>query len=535
MATTKQIDELNRAAALNNGDILAVAQADKDEAQGVPVSMLAQKVADLNTQGALTELALATSIGKNLLAQRLNEKGVECAPTDTLVSMADKVNNLIIDGQSTNVITPVIVSTTTAGVTTNACMQYVGAKPSELGSLVVLDQSTNTIRLVPNGAYSSISDALLNAVASLDVPPNTNRLRALGISQNEKYVITDIDTNKINIYEVNAAAGTLTLKHEITTKNDVFASTRADYDYYLQYLTVSNDGDRYAFWTPSHEVVIGSVSKDKELKTTSVNNYGQEQIFFLEGTKYVGILFRRHYDYGPSGYVKIEYDFDKETIHLFQVNGATNELAYFEPRTQKIIVEEIIANTNLPYRNAADYRITIRSSDDYSVLFDEKVQIVVPLYAISSYYSKNYKAEGTYYQVAFNEAEDTFSFISPVYGPLLDYNRKNNTFVVHKKIVLMDPHSEAGAVIFYKNGTALKIKKNISGLNTIYPYGIQLGSTSSTVYEWTNKEYYIGSIRINANNGNMGIFTMLVADPASTKALVETGVLDVNTPKMEIK
>lgn len=534
MANAKTYNELNQTSAVNTSDKVALAQENQTELVTTTVADLANAVGELNQAGALAELALATSIGKNLLAQRLNEKGVECAPTDTLVEMADKVNNLVIDGQSTNVITPVIVSATTAGVTTNACMQYVGAKPNELGSLVVLDQGTNTIRLVPNGAYSSISDALLNAVASLDVPPNTNRLRALGISQNEKYVITDIDTNKINIYEVNAAAGTLTLKHEITTKNAVFASTRADYAYYLQYLTVSNDGDRYAFWTPSREVVVGSVSKDKELKTTSVNNYGQEQIFFLEGTKYVGILFRRHYEYEPSGYVKIEYDFDKETIHLFQVNGATNKLAYFEPRTQKIIVEEIIANTNLPYRNAADYRITIRSSDDYSVLFDEKVQIVVPLYAITNYYSKNYKAEGTYYQVAFNEAEDTFSFISPVYGPLLDYNRKNNTFVVHKKIVLMDPHNEAGAVIFYKNGTALKIKKDISELNTIYPYGIQLGSTSSTVYEWTNKEYYIGSIRINANNGNVGIFTMLVADPASTKALVETGMLDVETPSVEI-
>lgn len=538
MATTKQIDELNRAAALNNGDILAVAQADKDEAQGVPVATLAQKVADLNTQGALTELALATSVGKNLLAQRLNEKGVECAPTDTLVSMADKVNSLVIDGQKTNVISPVITSLTDKGNTNRAiCMQYVGTKENELGSLVILDQTTNTINLVPNGAYASLDAAIASAVVSLDVPANTGRWRTLAISQNEKYVITDIDTNRLNVYEVNAQAGTLTLKHEITTKNAVFAATRTDYTDYNQYLTVSNDGDRYAFWSSSNKVAIGSITQDKELLTDSLNNgVGQFPIFFLEGTNFVTVL--RPYSsssFGSiKGYGKIEYNFEKDTINIYDISSALGSSHYFEPRTQTIIKEEIIVDTSLPYRNAGVHKITIYSPVDLSVLFSGNIRILVPLYAISGKYSKAYGAEGMFFQVLCDNTNNAFSFISPIYGKILDYNKNNSTFVVHNRVSFMSLLDYNGAIISYKDGVALQVYSARGNNYITNAYGNNLGSHYSATCQWTDKDYYIGSIR-TTSDGKIGVFTMQCADADSMNALIDSGLLNTETTAVEIK
>ena len=56
------------------------------------MSDLASAIGELNQTGALAELQLATSIGKNLIAQRLNEKGVEnITPKSTLIEMADSI------------------------------------------------------------------------------------------------------------------------------------------------------------------------------------------------------------------------------------------------------------------------------------------------------------------------------------------------------------------------------------------------------------------------------------------------------------
>lgn len=534
----KQYNDLNSTKVVNSADKVALAQENQTELVTTTVGDLANAVGELNQAGALAELSLATSIGKNLLAQRLNEKGVECAPTDTLVSMADKVNNLVIDGQKTNVISPVITSLTDNGSTNREiCMQYVGTKENELGSLVILDQTTNTINLVPNGAYASLDAAIASAVVRLDVPANTGRKRTLAISQNEKYVITDIDTNRLNVYEVNAQAGTLTLKHEITTKNAVYAATSTDYAEYNQYLTVSNDGDRYAFWSSNNKVAIGSITKDKELLTDSLNNgVGQFPIFFLEGTNFVTVL--RPYtssSYGSiKGYGKIEYNFEKGTINIYDISSALGSSHYFEPRTQTIIKEEIIVDTSLPYRNAGVHKITIYSPMDLSVLFSGNIRILVPLYAISGKYSKAYGAEGMFFQVLCDNTNNAFSFISPIYGKILDYNKNNSTFVVHNRVSFMSLLDYNGTIISYKDGVALQVYISRGNNVITNAYGNNLGSHYSATGQWTDKDYYIGSIR-TTSDGKIGVFTMQCADADSMNALIDSGLLATETTAVEIK
>ena len=141
----KQYNDLNSTKVVNSADKVALAQEDKTELVTTTVADLANAVGELNKAGALSELSLATSIGKNLLAQRLNEKGVECAPTDTLVSMADKVNSLVIDGQKTSLIGKLITAVQNTYNSKKYTFQYCNAKKGQMGDVIILDQEANTL------------------------------------------------------------------------------------------------------------------------------------------------------------------------------------------------------------------------------------------------------------------------------------------------------------------------------------------------------------------------------------------------------
>lgn len=100
MASGKQINELTQAGSVGTTDMLAVAQPGGTEAVKASMTQIAETVADINETGALSELVYATSQGKNLLAQYLTNKGVQTSNTETLIQMADKVNNLIVQNSA---------------------------------------------------------------------------------------------------------------------------------------------------------------------------------------------------------------------------------------------------------------------------------------------------------------------------------------------------------------------------------------------------------------------------------------------------
>lgn len=102
MATAKTIEQLNEATQINATDQMALVQESGKEAVRGSVQMLAGAVAEINETGALSELAYATSQGKNLLAQNLTAKGVPTQADETLIQMADKVGGLSIDQSAEN-------------------------------------------------------------------------------------------------------------------------------------------------------------------------------------------------------------------------------------------------------------------------------------------------------------------------------------------------------------------------------------------------------------------------------------------------
>lgn len=94
MANAKQINELNEATSVSATTKVAVAQPNGTEAEAATVSTLAAGVGEVLNTGSFAELTYATSQGKNAIATVLTNKGVETAASETLIQMADKVNNL---------------------------------------------------------------------------------------------------------------------------------------------------------------------------------------------------------------------------------------------------------------------------------------------------------------------------------------------------------------------------------------------------------------------------------------------------------
>lgn len=98
MATNaKEINELNAAASVGSTDFIPLSQSGGTEAVKATVEQVSSAVADVLSDGALAELEYATSQGKNAIATALTSKGVATTASETLIQMADKVNNLAVD------------------------------------------------------------------------------------------------------------------------------------------------------------------------------------------------------------------------------------------------------------------------------------------------------------------------------------------------------------------------------------------------------------------------------------------------------
>lgn len=536
MANAKTYNELNQASAVNSSDKVALAQENQTELVTTTVGDLASAVGELNQAGALAELSLATSIGKNLLAQRLNEKGVECAPTDTLVSMADKVNSLVIDGQKTALIGKLITAVQNTHNSKRYTFQYCNAKKGQMGDVIILDQAANTLSYVRNGDYNTVDAAILAATATITLPAatSTSRMRALGISQNERFLITDIDDNKLNIYEIDKVAGTLTLKHDITTTATVLAGTNQGGIGSLQSLSVTNDGDKYVFWNAQGGTTIGSVSLAKELNA-SWSSFYYSQLFFIEGTDFVGIA-----PTSAFGYRKIKYDFDTETVQTFQNISGEVGTAFFEPRSQ-LLVSSYIENENTStsiYSMGMFHRITLYSPENMLSVFSARAQNICAFYGGTSTVSAS--VTGVQFQVADN-GDGTFSWICPIYGQdgVLEYNKNTGAFSVNNAIGLQDSGFGAsyasgkagGLILFAKESRALRVDTANEG---ICGYGMAIGFEYQRHFTFTDKDYFLGVMQKSVSTGKTGVFNMRCNSLSDLPDLLATGVLDVETPSVEI-
>nr|QGT50652.1 hypothetical protein Elusimicrob1349_1220 [uncultured Elusimicrobia bacterium] len=205
MATTKQITELNPASALAASDKLAVAQAGAAEAKSATVSQVAQAVAALNEEGALAELTLATSLGKNLLAQRLTEKGVPTAPSETLAQMADKVGGLVVEDSVEVLKGP--VGYKYQSVTVQSPYNNFAFKTLSNGDKILW--ADNKLHYIPDGDYDTF-DQFLNAATAV-VPCTWNKNGQLKFDKKQQYAAVASANDSVNVYKIDAEEKTVSL------------------------------------------------------------------------------------------------------------------------------------------------------------------------------------------------------------------------------------------------------------------------------------------------------------------------------------
>ena len=202
MATAKTIEQLDAATQINAGDKLPFAQTAGTEAKSGTVAQLAETVADINETGALAELVYATSQGKNAVAAALTAKGVTTAASETLIQMADKVNNLNVDTGAEYWTGKLLTAVTQESGNTGRWLKYLPVKKAWLvwyGTYLYY---------VPDGTeFTGLADMVSKASFSFNTAVNpTYQNGILGFSPNNDYVIIQESQYVVRKYQITSTA-----------------------------------------------------------------------------------------------------------------------------------------------------------------------------------------------------------------------------------------------------------------------------------------------------------------------------------------
>lgn len=214
MANAKTYNELNQAGAVNASDLVAVAQSDKTELQKTTVGDLANAVGELNQAGALAELSLATSIGKNLLAQRLNEKGVQnITPNNTLIEMADAVDKLQTTESGQLLKSKFMLDVSRVQSKANLGYTLFAWCKLPQGNTAVVASDTIYI-FKTQGNYESLPDALTKAVMTVplkNIPSDgPGRLYMTSSQDGKTLIVRGVSSGNTDIYDVNYETNKIT-------------------------------------------------------------------------------------------------------------------------------------------------------------------------------------------------------------------------------------------------------------------------------------------------------------------------------------
>lgn len=229
MANAKEYKDLTEAASISSDALVALAQPNVPELQTSKMSALAAKMQELNTDGPLAELELATSIGKQQLAEALTEKGAASTPSDTLVQMADKLRGLqTVDGfdQIRGLVSnqPDSASSYSSYSMSDSYARFF--RNIENGDVIVL--SGGVMSYIPYGEYNSVQEFFAAATHTVDVSEGgtgytfSRNYGMYAVSEDfSKILVTLNDSGLRRIYSVSKDAG-FSLVKEFT--KDVSAS-----------------------------------------------------------------------------------------------------------------------------------------------------------------------------------------------------------------------------------------------------------------------------------------------------------------------
>ena len=277
MATTKKITELKKANTVGVSDLMVLSQSGEKEATSTTVGALVDKVAAQISDGALLEHLAGLSKQKQILAQALNDKGVNVTSTDTLDKMASEIKDLDVVGAQDKVVCEFYNQF-------NATTDSLSKRISSAQARVLREHNAIISRTSAGvfGIYKLAVDGTLAEIASCDcsdfVPtPSVGQYCRFGFTKDEKYIAWyDGTLQKLILLHMDWATNTLTrtLAYTVTTAN---LGTKGNYEsagssvYGLLGVVPASDGSKVCLLSNNKNSYIHATVVDVATQTETTN------------------------------------------------------------------------------------------------------------------------------------------------------------------------------------------------------------------------------------------------------------------------
>lgn len=338
MATTKKINELNKATTIGVNDLMVLAQSGEKEATSTTVGALVDKVATQISDGALIEHLAGLSKQKQVLANALNDKGAELSATSTLDEMAGAVKNLDVIGEKTALKGPVL-----CGV-----IGYGNTIFSDTGNSRLLPLTEHNLYAYFNARNKKFcilkfaNDSTYETVASVTLTEDTINTNAYN---NYIEMFSNIDETKI-VLRTQSTSGSYSY---ICFS---FAIT------YGATVTIEQIGSPIEYTTYSNQQAVnGAVMPDGTKFISFQNNYQRARfIDFVNGTsEEVSFVMDKNYAYGYNNAV-VSYKVDEDGFGVGMFGYAGTEAAFkvqfdFEKKTISYLGAVYLPSAKITDRN----------------------------------------------------------------------------------------------------------------------------------------------------------------------------------------
>ena len=250
MVTTKQYTDLQTTETLNDTDLMAVSQSGAPELKTTTVGAVASRAAAIVSTDQVQEIVSDLGLGKQILAQTLQDKGVDTTASDTLSQMATKLSAVDVVGAKEYMrgrvcIIPSGYSTSLpiacqCGVKNNKGLVLTEGKIAlvELandGTLAELASVNDADIIVSSANYKSIWTNAAGTVAVYFNPKSTTASQAL-------------------VFDIDLTTPSITLRGKIENLIAHATTTRADFIY------ISEDGTKSVIFQQTSSGDVASIN-----------------------------------------------------------------------------------------------------------------------------------------------------------------------------------------------------------------------------------------------------------------------------------
>lgn len=369
MANAKTYNDLNQATEVNDTDKVALAQSDKQELVTATVGQVAQKVANIVSTDQVTEIVTDLSMGKQIMAQKLQDKGLDVTASDTLTAMANKVDSLDVVGAKEYLISNVIKIENI----TYATGSYGRRIP--LTKFFICFTSTSSPYTI--GLYGPNADEtameLKSSLVLTDMTSFTNPSNAYWtFCSNPKYVLFSNGKQQFMLEISDTAELSLKWTHTVTTSTAEVP------------MLVSRDGEKYvtcystSFYTrDSTGALVGSSIYDLSIAATAVELYVDDDNSSIFGSANTGTnyTYTGNINWTSGNLTLTKHGSGKE---LFLTNYGTNFIDIKNKKVVKIVRRT--GSSSIPYPYFYTYDIKTGNLECSTPLVENNLIITGTVY-----------------------------------------------------------------------------------------------------------------------------------------------------------